>query len=284
MERGSVRDVLDRKGKNIPWDLRVQMAVDAAQGMNYLHSRKVIHRDLKPQNFLVNDKWTCKIADFGISTIKPDNTQTLTVIGTPVYMAPEVLAHSRYTEKADVFSFGVCLIELFSGHRPYSEPKYRRTNQTQLMFRVVKEQLRPSTDGLPSPLVLLANDCWNSDPTLRPTFSEVCTRLKRLYGVEHDYDAFEAAAAAAGARESDTGMSTSSAMSVGDGGDTVEESGSDGSPLGWVPGEEATPSQPSYMSSEHIMGQYGWQYDSVGSGPSGDEDISLKEFSGIGSG
>ena len=69
----------------------------------YLHSRKLIHRDLKPQNLLVNGTWTCKIADFGISTIKPQQTQTMTCIGTPVYMSPEVLTKNKYSEKADVY-------------------------------------------------------------------------------------------------------------------------------------------------------------------------------------
>jgi serine/threonine protein kinase len=54
----------------------------------YLHSKKLIHRDLKPQNLLVNNKWVCKVADFGVSTIKT-TTRTMTAIGTPVYMAPE---------------------------------------------------------------------------------------------------------------------------------------------------------------------------------------------------
>jgi serine/threonine protein kinase len=65
----------------------------------YLHSRKLIHRDIKPQNLLVNSTWVCKVADFGISTIKPQQTQTMTCIGTPVYMAPEVLTKNKYSEK-----------------------------------------------------------------------------------------------------------------------------------------------------------------------------------------
>ena len=60
------------------WRVSDELLVDAAKGMVYLHARKLIHRDLKPQNLLVNDEWTCKIADFGISTIKPQNTQTMT--------------------------------------------------------------------------------------------------------------------------------------------------------------------------------------------------------------
>ena len=76
----------------------------------YLHSRKLIHRDLKPQNLLINGAWTCKIADFGVSTIKPQQTQTMTCIGTPVYMSPEVLAKNKYSEKADVYVASVVVV------------------------------------------------------------------------------------------------------------------------------------------------------------------------------
>ena len=65
---------------------------------------------------------TCgQVADFGISTLKPQHTQTMTVVGSPIYTAPEVLGEGKYSEKADVYSFGMTLYEMSTGRQPYSE-------------------------------------------------------------------------------------------------------------------------------------------------------------------
>lgn len=103
MHNGSLRAVLDKKGKNLPMNLRIQFSKDIAKGMlviyyylyneieikwfffyrSYLHSKKLIHRDLKSDNLLINNEWRCKVADFGISTIRPTITRAMTCIGTP---------------------------------------------------------------------------------------------------------------------------------------------------------------------------------------------------------
>lgn len=182
MKMGSLRDVLDKKGDNLPWNVRCKLAKDAAKGMSYLHSRKIIHRDLKPQNLLVNSEpnWECKITDFGISTIRPDVTRTMTCIGTPVYMAPEVLQKNKYSEKADVYSFGIVLVELFTGKYPYTEEEFGSLNQIQLVFQICQNEARPSTASLPASLQQLIFDCWNRNTTLRPSFMEIIARLRRI--------------------------------------------------------------------------------------------------------
>jgi len=180
MENGNLRDLLDKKQSNLSFKMRIKFAKDAAKGVAYLHSRKLIHRDLKPQNFLVNDRWQCKVADFGISTVRPEVTRTMTCIGTPIYMAPEVLTKNKYSEKADVYSFGVVLTELIRGVVPYGEGDVASWNQAQLMYHIVHFNLRPSVEGIPPGLEQLILDCWNDDPRLRPSFSEIVVRLRRL--------------------------------------------------------------------------------------------------------
>lgn len=176
MQFGSLRDVLDNNPK-LSSSQRLKLAKDAAKGMVYLHSRKVIHRDLKTQNLLVNANWECKVADFGISTVKENKTQIMTCIGTPIYMAPEVLVKAKYSEKADVFSFGILLTELYSGKVPYSDTNL---GQHLLMDKIINDGLRPDVSSFPDALRELILDCWNIDPKLRPSFAEILVRLRRM--------------------------------------------------------------------------------------------------------
>lgn len=118
----------------IPWQRRVRIALDVARGMNFLHTSTpvIIHRDLKSLNILVDEKWTAKVSDFGLSRFKV-LIESLYLIkqsatahgmmtgqcGTYQWMAPEVIGGHIYTEKADVFSFGINLWELLTRKIPY---------------------------------------------------------------------------------------------------------------------------------------------------------------------
>eukprot|EP01119_Soliformovum_irregulare_P021472 TRINITY_DN7153_c0_g1_i2.p1 TRINITY_DN7153_c0_g1~~TRINITY_DN7153_c0_g1_i2.p1 ORF type:complete len:1103 (-),score=306.90 TRINITY_DN7153_c0_g1_i2:47-3286(-) len=123
MEHGSLRDLLLRTEGQMDRKLKLRLAIDAASGMEYLHSRNpvIIHRDLKSSNLLIDKKWRCKVADFGVSRIKPFLTQTMTTVGTPAYMAPEVILKNEYSEKVDVYSFGIVLNEIDTGQPPYGD-------------------------------------------------------------------------------------------------------------------------------------------------------------------
>lgn len=101
-------------------------------------------------------------------------------------MAPEVLLKNKYSEKADIFSFGTVLWELFTGKKPYSEGEYRSLNQAQLMFHILEKHARPSLAGLHPALQQLISDCWSLDPRLRPTFNETLVRLRRLKSTVDD--------------------------------------------------------------------------------------------------
>ncbi len=99
-------------------------------------------------------------------------------------MAPEVLMKNKYSEKADVYSMGIVLVEIFTGIYPYSDGKYQHMNQAQLMMQICQQNARPMTDDLPVSLQQLVFDCWHQNPSLRPNFPEIVTRLRRLQGVE----------------------------------------------------------------------------------------------------
>jgi len=87
------------------------------QGINYLHSKNIMHRDLKPQNILVDDNNVCKIADFGFAKIQ-GNDMVNTMCGSPMYMAPEIIKHQEYSEKADIWSCGIIFYQMLTGELP----------------------------------------------------------------------------------------------------------------------------------------------------------------------
>ena len=120
------------------------------------------------------------MADFGISTVNPTVTRQMTCIGTPVYMAPEVLQQEAYSARADVYSFGVVLCELFTNRPPYGEPPFETMNSPQLIYHILEKGARPSVDGLHPTLQNLIEECWAPHPHSRPSFPEIMTRLKRL--------------------------------------------------------------------------------------------------------
>ncbi|RWW22799.1 hypothetical protein GW17_00012983 [Ensete ventricosum] len=112
----------DGNKMRVDWKLRYQVMVGVARGLLYLHEgahTAIIHRDIKAGNILLDDRWVPKIADFGMARLFPeDQTHVNTrVAGTNGYMAPEYVMHGSLSTKADVFSFGVLVLELISGRK-----------------------------------------------------------------------------------------------------------------------------------------------------------------------
>ncbi|CAI0390006.1 unnamed protein product [Linum tenue] len=115
---------LHAKGRpTMEWSNRLKIALGSAKGLAYLHEDchpKIIHRDIKAANILLDFKFEAKVADFGLAKITSDvNTHVSTrVMGTFGYMAPEYASSGKLSDKSDVFSFGIMLLELITGRRP----------------------------------------------------------------------------------------------------------------------------------------------------------------------
>ncbi|RVX17214.1 putative leucine-rich repeat receptor-like protein kinase [Vitis vinifera] len=113
--------ISDKEEAVLSWKQRVGIALDAAEGLEYLHNGckpPIIHRDIKTDNILLNEKLEAKVADFGWSRSMPVEGQThvsTRIVGTEGYFDPEYQETSRLTEKSDVYSFGIVLLELISG-------------------------------------------------------------------------------------------------------------------------------------------------------------------------
>ncbi|XP_010246125.1 PREDICTED: putative leucine-rich repeat receptor-like protein kinase At2g19210 isoform X2 [Nelumbo nucifera] len=122
MANGNLRNYLSGKNANaLSWEDRLRIAIDAAQGLEYLHNGckpPIIHRDVKTSNILLNERLQAKLADFGLSKDIPNEDGThvsTTVIGTLGYLDPEYYNSNKLNEKSDVYGFGIVLLELITG-------------------------------------------------------------------------------------------------------------------------------------------------------------------------
>ncbi|KAG4958011.1 hypothetical protein JHK85_044391 [Glycine max] len=180
MVDGSLRNVLLRKDRYLDRRKRLIIAMDAAFGMEYLHSKNIVHFDLKCDNLLVNLKDPmrpiCKVGDFGLSKIKRNTLVSGGVRGTLPWMAPELLngSSNKVSEKVDVFSFGIVLWEILTGDEPYANMHYGA-----IIGGIVNNTLRPT---IPSYCDLdwktLMEQCWAPNPAVRPSFTEIARRLR----------------------------------------------------------------------------------------------------------
>ncbi|KAI3824897.1 hypothetical protein L1987_06370 [Smallanthus sonchifolius] len=112
---GSLRSyLLKNHDKKLPMKIVFQFALDIAKGLSYLHSKKIIHFDVKPDNILIDDEYKLKLVDFGGSVFSPFWGLFLMCgeNGTRGYMAPEILRRKLCGHKCDVYSFGICLWEI----------------------------------------------------------------------------------------------------------------------------------------------------------------------------
>ncbi|XP_041419834.1 mitogen-activated protein kinase kinase kinase 7 S homeolog isoform X5 [Xenopus laevis] len=157
--------------------------LQCAQGVAYLHSMKpkaLIHRDLKPPNLLLVAGGTVlKICDFG--TACDIQTHMTNNKGSAAWMAPEVFEGSNYSEKCDVFSWGIILWEVITRRKPFDEiggPAFR------IMWAVHNGTRPPLIKNLPKPIESLMTRCWSKDPPQRPSMEEIVkimTHLKQYF-------------------------------------------------------------------------------------------------------
>lgn len=114
LDGGSLFDLLHKKNVKIKDDQLICVCEDIALGMNYLHGRRVLHCDLKSSNILIDANWNLKLCDFGLSRVKSKLDNKKGLVGTPHWMAPEILRGERYDESSDVYSYGMVLWEMIT--------------------------------------------------------------------------------------------------------------------------------------------------------------------------
>uniref|UniRef100_A0A158R4Q7 Protein kinase domain-containing protein n=1 Tax=Syphacia muris TaxID=451379 RepID=A0A158R4Q7_9BILA len=165
---------LIQKGHKIDKECFCEWSRQIADGMQYLHSKKIIHRDLKSPNILVNDEYVLKICDFGVSHIWDKQKSTvMSFCGTPSWMAPEIIKKEPCSEKVDIWSFGVVLWELLTTEAPYKD-----VDSLAIIYGVGANKLSlPIPPMAPDGIKLLLRQCWSMKPSNRPSFNHILTHV-----------------------------------------------------------------------------------------------------------
>eukprot|EP00271_Cylindrocystis_brebissonii_P000376 TRINITY_DN1046_c0_g5_i1.p1 TRINITY_DN1046_c0_g5~~TRINITY_DN1046_c0_g5_i1.p1 ORF type:complete len:552 (-),score=106.14 TRINITY_DN1046_c0_g5_i1:235-1851(-) len=175
---GCLKHVLDaHQQKKLPYKVVLQYALDIARGLAYLHSKHIVHRDVKSENMLLDRHQVVKIADFGVSRVENRSKRFRGIAGTYGYMAPEILEGKLYDNKVDVYSFGILLWETYCCANPFPFNNFNVRD----IHSFVSQGLRPEIPPCcPPDLATLIRRCWHKDPLQRPGMDEVEALLQAL--------------------------------------------------------------------------------------------------------
>nr|CAD1835779.1 unnamed protein product [Ananas comosus var. bracteatus] len=187
-----------RSPKPLSWVMRLRIALDAARGLKYLHEEsefKIIFRDMKTSNILLDEHWNAKLSDFGLARLGPSEESShvsTAVVGTIGYAAPEYIHTGRLTTKSDIWSYGVVLYELITGRRPMDRNRPRgEQNLLEWVKPFVSDVKKfpsiidPRIEGNCSvksvtKLAFVANRCLVRHPRSRPKMSEVVDMVQKI--------------------------------------------------------------------------------------------------------
>ncbi|KAM6976825.1 dual specificity testis-specific protein kinase 2 [Aplochiton taeniatus] len=188
---GNLEQLLD-SDMYLSWSMRMGLCLDIARGLQYLHSKGIFHRDLTSKNCLVrcdSGVYTGVVGDFGLAEKIPDysdavDKQPLSVVGSPYWMAPEVLRGELYDEKVDVFAFGIILCEVIA--RIEADPDFMPRTED---FGLDVEAFENMVGDCPVAFFSLAFSCCNMNAKKRPSFSDIVFSLEGMEKEEQEREA-----------------------------------------------------------------------------------------------
>ncbi|ELP84381.1 tyrosine kinase, putative, partial [Entamoeba invadens IP1] len=183
---GSLQNLMKHKtSDDVDMKIRIKFMIDAAKGILYLHENGILHRDIKPNNILVfsiniNEKINAKLTDFGSSrniNMLMTNMTFTKGVGTPVYMAPEVLKHEKYNKCADLYSFGVTMCQCFKWGDVYLNKHFKFPWQIAEFVSDGNRVEQPKE--ISSELFDIITKCWCQKPEARPSIEETVFLLNK---------------------------------------------------------------------------------------------------------
>jgi len=184
MEHGSLQSLVGNQTVELTGELLIPILCHVAQGMSFLHHYPVVHGDLRAANVLVDAQFRGKVADFGLASKRQGGGKG--PVGTPFWMAPEVLKGGENTAASDVYAFGVTLWECYARAEPYAGE-----DPTTVLSEIVAERTtvegevagdkRPEVSAeWAAEVAVIMRACWHRSVELRPPFDEVHRMLKTL--------------------------------------------------------------------------------------------------------
>ncbi|XP_019936285.1 atrial natriuretic peptide receptor 2-like [Paralichthys olivaceus] len=187
--KGSLSDVLLNDDIPINWGFRLSFATDVARGMSYLHQHKVFHGRLHSRNCIIDDRWACKISDYGLTAYRKEDFEAVSDgfnCGDlkRIYCAPEVLLGSSFsiTPAADIYSYSMILVEIATRSDLISEQA--EGIKMDIMWRPPLPELKAGKADIDCPSQVnyceLIKKCWSPNITLRPTFEQVKKMLDKM--------------------------------------------------------------------------------------------------------
>ena len=185
MAKGSLTNLLSNEEKQLTWEKKLKLALNAAKGLAFLHENNIIHRDMKSLNVLVSKKDEVKISDFGLAKVKQStrssyksksNHKSDGKLGTVPWKAPELFIGGKHTTSSDVYSLGIVLWEISSCKLPFLD----KEDEFHIVAHVSSGKRLPlDNNDTPSYYNDIIEKCWAQNESDRPTASQVVDDLKK---------------------------------------------------------------------------------------------------------
>jgi len=165
---GHIIHKAQKTGTLISEDLIWQLLVESCCGLKYLHDRRMLHRDLKPQNIMLDADGHVKLVDFGFTKLLAANQLAMSIVGTPLYMSPELLMKHGYDDRTDVWSLGCIFYEMLTLSPPFGGRSWE-----ELTANILNKVPTPPSDKYSPDLIKVINMMLIKDPKQRPSIREI---------------------------------------------------------------------------------------------------------------
>eukprot|EP00871_Galdieria_phlegrea_P004467 jgi/Galph1/5020/GphlegSOOS_G3656.1 len=210
MAEGTLYELLHERNVKLSWLECLYLFVQIVESVEYLHSRGYVHRDIKTENFLIDENWNLCISDLDLLVeekkftdasqakqlameYRPSAGRLKHQVGTLIYLAPEIMDYCAHSFSSDVYSLGVVMNEILTGTIPYIDRKLdipqlqtileTRFNETKLKRAIIVEGLRPvlaSRREYPEKILNIIQHCWSADLASRPSSTEVAKQIRQI--------------------------------------------------------------------------------------------------------